>query len=44
MKIHVTFVCDDELWAELRKRAIDERKTASELLEEMITKRIGNKR
>ncbi len=33
----VTFVCDEKLWVELRKRAIDEGKTYSRLMEELIT-------
>jgi predicted DNA-binding ribbon-helix-helix protein len=39
-----TFVCDEDLWKEFRKIAIDERKTASELLEEIIKKELRKKK
>jgi len=41
MKKRVTFVCDEELWTELRKKALDERKTYSEMMEGLINKKIG---
>jgi hypothetical protein len=37
MKRRVTFICEAELWVKLRKKAIDEEKTYSELTEELIT-------
>jgi len=43
MKTRATIVVDEELWIELKKMAIEERKNFSEALEELIKMKIDGK-
>jgi len=41
MKTRATIVVDEDLWIELKKKAIEERKTYSETLEELIKMKVN---
>jgi predicted CopG family antitoxin len=43
MKIRKTIVVDKELWKKIKIQAAKEEKTISELFEEMIKKKLGEK-
>jgi predicted CopG family antitoxin len=43
MKTRATIVVDEELWIELKKMAIEERKNFSEALEELIKMKVDGK-
>jgi predicted CopG family antitoxin len=43
MKIRATVYIDKELWKKFQKKAIDEDKSASELFEELVKKKLGEK-
>jgi len=41
MRIRATIVVDEDIWVEMKKKAIDERKTFSEALEELMKMKLN---